>query len=163
MHYVHSNFRHNSPYYSPLTPLARPVVLVILYVFVLLHIGSYVMCWFLLALMSCVGFYLLFVLPLWWIGPNMWTSERLDYSSFEYNKNDSREGCSEVIIGDRHLRPTFGRLDEDHELERLFSGFPGFHNSKVLKELLRGLSDKQKLRLLETVIRLLDRTFSSNL
>lgn len=50
MHYVHSNFRHNSPYYSPLTPLARPVVLVILYVFVLLHIGSYVMCWFLLAL-----------------------------------------------------------------------------------------------------------------
>ena len=93
----------------------------------------------------------------------MWTSERLDYSSLEYNKNDTREGCSEVIIGDRHLRPTFGRLDEDHELERLFSGFPGFHNSKVLKELLRGLSDKQKLRLLETVIRLLDRTFSSNL
>jgi hypothetical protein len=54
-------------------------------------------------------------------------------------------------------------LDEDHELERFFSGMPGFHSSKLLKEPLRFLNDRQKLNLLEAVIRLLDRTFSSNL
>ncbi|KAN0140605.1 hypothetical protein V8E53_001814 [Lactarius tabidus] len=40
---------------------------------------------------------------------------------------------------------------------------PGFQNSKVLKEPLRFLNERQKLRLLEAVIRLLDRTFSSSL
>jgi hypothetical protein len=58
---------------------------------------------------------------------------------------------------------TFDSLDKDHELERFFSGLPGFYNSKVLKEPLHGLDNQQKLRLLEAVIRLLDRTFSSNL
>jgi hypothetical protein len=48
-------------------------------------------------------------------------------------------------------------------LERFFSGLPGFHSSKLLKEPLHSLDDRQKLRLLEAGIRLLDRTFSSNL
>jgi hypothetical protein len=66
-------------------------------------------------------------------------------------------------IDTRAFTWTFDSLDEDHELERFFSGLPGFHSSNVLKEPLYGLDDQQKLRLLEAVIRLLDRTFSSNL
>ena len=58
---------------------------------------------------------------------------------------------------------TFDSLDEDHELDRFFSGLPGFHNSRVLKRPLHDLDDWQKLRLLEAAIRLLDRTLSSNL
>ena len=65
-------------------------------------------------------------------------------------------------INARALMWTFDSLDEDHELDRFFSGMPGFHNSRVLKQPLHDLGDQQKLRLLEAVIRLLDRTFSSN-
>jgi hypothetical protein len=66
-------------------------------------------------------------------------------------------------IDTRAFTWTFDSLDEDHELDRFFSGMPGFHNSRVLKQPLHNLDDQQKLRLLEAVIRLLDRTFSSNL
>ena len=65
-------------------------------------------------------------------------------------------------VDTRALMWTFDSFDEDHELERFFSNLPGFHNSKVLKEPLHSLDDRQKLRLLEAVIKLLDRTFSSN-
>jgi hypothetical protein len=63
----------------------------------------------------------------------------------------------------RALMWTFGRLDEDHELVRFFSGLPGFHSSKFLKEPLRGLTDDQKLELLAAMIGFLDRTYSSDL
>ena len=63
----------------------------------------------------------------------------------------------------RALMWTFGRLDEDHELVRFFSGLPGFHTSKVLKDPLRGLTDRQKMEILTAIIGFLDRTFSSDL
>ena len=65
-------------------------------------------------------------------------------------------------IDARALMWTFDSLDEDHELERFFSGLPGFHSSKLLKQPLLSLNSQQRLRLLEAVIRLLGRTFSSN-
>ena len=86
-------FWHNTPYYSPLTPLPWLIVLVIINVFCT---SSYRF-W-------CVGFCSLFMLQLWWIGPNIWMSERPDYSSPRYNKNDTREGCSQVIM--HHQRST---------------------------------------------------------
>jgi hypothetical protein len=35
---------------------------------------------------------------------------------------------------------TFDCLDEDHELERFFSGLPGFRSSKLVKDPLPSLS-----------------------
>jgi hypothetical protein len=58
---------------------------------------------------------------------------------------------------------TFDCLDEDHELERFFSGLPGFRNSKVVKDPLPGLTSGQQGKLLIAWIGLLDRTFSSDL
>src|SRR6266702_4354189 len=58
---------------------------------------------------------------------------------------------------------TFDSLDEDHELERFFSGLPGFHSSKVVDDPLPSLTEEQQRKLLRTLIGLSDRTFSSNL
>ena len=58
---------------------------------------------------------------------------------------------------------TFDSLDEDHELERFFSGLPGFRNSKVVKDPLPDLTSEQQGKLLNTLIGLLDRTSSSDL
>ncbi len=58
---------------------------------------------------------------------------------------------------------TFDSLDEDHELERFFSGLPGFRSSKVVEDPLPRLTKEQKGKLSETLIGFLDSTFSSDL
>ncbi len=58
---------------------------------------------------------------------------------------------------------TFDSLDEDHELERFFFGLPGFRSSKVVNDPLPSLTEEQKWKLLNALIGLSDRTFSSNL
>ena len=63
------------------------------------------------------------------------------------------------------LRPGFGRLTVWTKTTNWNASFLvclASTTPKVVKEPLRGLDDWQKLRLLETVIRLSDRTFSSN-
>ena len=57
----------------------------------------------------------------------------------------------------------FDSLDEDHELERFFSGLPGFRNSKVVRDPLPTLAEERKEGLFTALAGLLDRTFSSNL
>ncbi|KAH9057255.1 hypothetical protein EDB87DRAFT_1686538 [Lactarius vividus] len=58
---------------------------------------------------------------------------------------------------------TFDSLDEDHELERFFSGLPGFRSSKVVDDPLPVLTEDQQRKLLRALIGLSDRTFSSDL
>ena len=58
---------------------------------------------------------------------------------------------------------TFDSLDEDHELERFFSGLPGFRHSKVVKDPLPDLTSEQQGNILYTLIGLCDRTSSSDL
>ncbi|KAI9448639.1 hypothetical protein BJY52DRAFT_1365554 [Lactarius psammicola] len=58
---------------------------------------------------------------------------------------------------------TFDSLDEDHELERFFSGLPGFRNSKVVDDPLPSLTVGQKEKLSMALMGLLGRTFSSDL
>jgi hypothetical protein len=58
---------------------------------------------------------------------------------------------------------TFDSLDEDHELERFFSGLPGFRSSKVVKDPLPDLTSEQHEKLLNAWVGLLDRTSSSDL
>ena len=65
-------------------------------------------------------------------------------------------------IDARALMWTFDSSGEDQELECFFSGLTGFHGSKMLKEPLHYLIDRQKPRLLEAVITLWDRSFLFN-
>src|SRR6202453_2129851 len=58
---------------------------------------------------------------------------------------------------------TFDSSYEDHELERFFSGLPGFRSSKMVKDPLPDLTSVQQVKLLNTLIGLSDRTSSSNL
>ena len=68
---------------------------------------------------------------------------------------------SEII--NRAFMWTFDSLDEDHELERFFSGLPGFRSSKVVADPLPRLTDYETRKLFGTLIKLLDRTLSSDL
>ena len=144
-------FRHDSPCYSPLTPLAKPVVAMIPSVLILL----YYICFypFLLCLYCCRS-------PLVMSGDLIaWFYKVLGTIHLTPEKaalNSSSE------VDTRALMWTLDSLDEDHELEYFFSVLPGFHNSKVLKQPLHSLDSQQWSRLSEAVIRLLDRTFSSN-
>ena len=66
-------------------------------------------------------------------------------------------------IDTRAFQWTFDSLDEDHELERFFSGLPGLRSSKVVKDPLPDLTSEQQEKLLNALMGLLDRTSSSNL
>ena len=150
-------FLRDSPYYSPLTPLARPVVSVILTGFATIVFVFYTFVD--LSSLCFNGFrgpIRIFSIIFGWL-----IQVRNTYGTFLKTEEVALKSSSEIDT--RALMWTFDSLDEDHELERFFSGLPGFYNSKVLKEPLHGLDDQQKLGLLEAVIRLLDRTFSSNL
>ena len=54
-------------------------------------------------------------------------------------------------------------MDEDHELERFFSGLPGFRSSQVVGDPLPSLTIEQKMKLGQAAIGLFDSTISSNL
>ena len=147
-------FRHDSPYHTPLTPLARPVVTAITLVFWVLYIcfiWPFVCCYF---CCSRNGPFRIFSsLP-------DWLSRVLEMSLLTPEKAALKVSLE---IDARALMWTFSRLDQDHELELFFSGLPGFHNSKVVKEPLCSLDEEQKPRILIAMIGFLDRTFSSNL
>ena len=148
-------FRHDSPYYSPLTDLVRPVVQVLLFVFTVLYMGLSAL------VFSCFSRWKHFSGLVHIFGrPFNRFIHLLDLTSTT-PKEAALKSSSEIDT--RALMWTFDSLDEDHELDRFFSGLPGFHNSRVLKEPLHDLDDRQKLGLLEAAIRLLDRTLSSNL
>ena len=66
-------------------------------------------------------------------------------------------------IDTRAFMWTFDSLDEDHELERFFSGFPGLRSSKVVNNLLSSLTWGQSSKVRKAITGLLDRTFSSDL
>jgi hypothetical protein len=66
-------------------------------------------------------------------------------------------------IDTRSFMWTFDCLDEDHELERFFSGLPGFRSSKMVKDPLPDLNLEQQGKLLNAWIGLWDRTVSSDL
>jgi hypothetical protein len=66
-------------------------------------------------------------------------------------------------IDTRAFMWTFDCLDEDHELERFFSGLPGLRSSKVVKDPLPGLSGLQNWKLCQALTGLMNRTFSSDL
>ena len=145
-------FRPDSPYYSPLTPLARMVVAVTLIVFkviyhVFIRLVLYCSCF------SCSGH------VRWVVYLNDWQVQVLNVIRLTPEKA-ALKSSSELDA--RTLMWICDSLDEDHELERFFSGLFGFHRSKLLDAPLYSLNDPQRLRLLQAAIRLLDRTYSSD-
>ena len=66
-------------------------------------------------------------------------------------------------IDTRTFMWTFDCLDEDHELESFFSGLPGFRSSKVVKDPVSSLTEEEMWKLYGALHGLLDRTFSSDL
>ena len=66
-------------------------------------------------------------------------------------------------IDTRAFMWTFDCLDEDHELERFFSGLPGLRSSKVVKYPLPNLTWEQQEKVLDALIGLSDRAASSDL
>ena len=149
-------FRRDSPYHSPLTPLARPVVIVILFALLILYISVYVSVNLCGLCFSCRCRRLTRIFG----HPSHWIMKALNTTRMTPEKAALKLSSA---IDTRALIWTFDRLDEDHELERFFSGLHGFHNSKLVNEPLHGLDYRQRRDLLEGVTRLLDRTFSSNL
>ena len=66
-------------------------------------------------------------------------------------------------IDTRTFKWTFECLDEDHELESFFSGLPGFRSSKLVKDPVPSLTEEEMWKLYGALHGLLDRTFSSDL
>jgi hypothetical protein len=123
-------FRRNSPYYTPLTPLVRYFVLMIL-------------SGFRRALRTD------------------WLQELVKVKTFEDLKKDADPPSKEK---DRNIFVwTLDRLDEDHELERFFSGLPGFRHSSKIIDPLPNLDDHDKIMLHDKLMGFLKLTFSSDL
>ena len=142
-------FRHDSPYY---TPLSLPVW----------HIVT--------------GIPFLFYRFLRWFS---WLIQPYSSASYRYLDLEKRyrkslaQGMQKTAeetalnssseIDTRAFKWTFDCLDEDHELESFFSGLPGFRSSKLVKDPLPSLTEEEMWKLYGALHGLLERTFSSDL
>jgi hypothetical protein len=141
----------DSPYFTPLTPLALAVIFVIG-----LAPSAAGMCYGLL---------------LYWTGCSGGQLDRFrqaanalfDFVKMIFMAPEKVALKSPPELDTRALVWTFSRLDEDHELARFFSGLLGFHTSKVVTVPLYDIDYEEKWAILRAMIGFLDRTFSSNL
>jgi hypothetical protein len=146
-----SIIRRDSPYYTPLTPLALAVIFVI-------GLAPSVagLCYGLLLYRTrCFGG------QLDRFGHAV--HKLFDFLKMTFMAPEKVALQSPPELDTRALLWTFGRLDEDHELARFFSGLPAFQTSKVVKDPLGDLDSEQKLVILTAMIGFLDRTYSSDL
>ncbi|KAN0140458.1 hypothetical protein V8E53_001667 [Lactarius tabidus] len=143
-------FRHDSPYY---TPLSLPA-------------------WHIVTGISLVTFrvVLLFFTAFRCFRHRAYSHFwNLEYSYREFLKQGMQKTFEDTALNSpskldaRTLMWTFDCLDEDHELERFFSGLPGFRSSKFIHDPLLILTLDQKWKLYAALEGLLDRTFSSDL
>ena len=95
------------------------------------------------------------------------------FECMEYHYNSLSRGMQKTAeetalkspseIDTRAFIWTFNCLDEDHELERFFSGLPGFCSSKVVDDPLPRLLSDQRRNIRRALSGLLVRTLSSDL
>ncbi|KAN0140631.1 hypothetical protein V8E53_001840 [Lactarius tabidus] len=148
--------RPDSPYNTPLTPLVLAVA------FVVIQLGIFLPFWICVFLLRpCWGCIISRRIPKWML-KCFSHLERMGLM-IDHALEPEKAALESPELDARALMWTFRRLDEDHEQLRFFSGLPGFHSSKVLKEPLRTLGDSQKRQILAAIIGFLDRTFSSDL
>ena len=169
-------FRHDSPYLTPLTPLARPIVVVTLKVFLVTpEVFLYLRRCFILLLNLCSfccscrwdscrylcrhALRLLCTFPL--EGDRCdWLKQVLEVTLITPEKAALQVSSS---INTRAFMWTLDSLDEDHELERFFSSLPDFRSSKVVHDPLPSLTEKEREKVSQTLFRFLDFTISSDL
>ena len=147
-------FHHNSPYHTPLTPLVRSSVPVILNVVAVLHVGF---C-YLATILSCYSGRI----DLVWIVIYPYELLAKVRDMILMTPEEASLKISSKIDTQAFMW-TFDGLDGDKDLDHFFTGLPGFFNSKVVKEPLQNLNSQKKRKLLDAIIRLLDRTYSSSL
>ncbi|KAH9053307.1 hypothetical protein EDB87DRAFT_1690540 [Lactarius vividus] len=148
-------FRRDSPYHTPLSPLAQMISLI-----VVLWFGQWVF------LFGAVFYYIYSLLrletfsrkPLGDLAERIWESPM---NLLKTGEEIALHSPSELDA--RAFMWTFDSLDEDQELEDFFSGLPGFRSSKIVKDPLPGLTSEQRQKLSRGLTELLDRTFSSDL
>ena len=142
-------FRHDSPYYTPLSLPAWHIVTGIPYlVYRFLR-------WFNLSVRYRHHAYFRF--------RDLEESCRKSFERGMQNTAEENALNSPSEIDTRAFMWTFDCLDEDHELESFFSGSPGFCSSKVVDNPLPSLTEEEKWKLYRGLRGLLDRTLSSDL
>ncbi|KAI9450678.1 hypothetical protein BJY52DRAFT_163143 [Lactarius psammicola] len=157
-------FRHDSPYHTPLSLPAWHIVAGISFV------TFRVLQWFIISTFFCF--------PCFCFGPislsHIAEKAHHRFRSLEKRKRKILlQGMQRTVeesalnspsdIDTRAFLWTLSTLDEDHEVERFFSGLPGFRCSKVVKDPLPSLTEEQKEKISTALMGLLDVTFSSNL
>jgi hypothetical protein len=150
--------RRDSPYYTPLTPLARLLYVVILRVFLLLHA-----CFVALIRICCVAFWNWpYCHRIWrnidaFLGPGDWVIRVLHSTAEEVALKSPLE------IDVRAFMWTFDSLDEDQELERFFSSLSDFRHSNVICDPLPSLTGSEKARIVDSLISFAAYTVRSDL
>ena len=142
-------FRHDSPYYTPLSFPMWPIITGIQFV------TFRVLWWF-------AGF------PCFSLAVHLrfryLAESRRKFLVLGTQKTAEETALrSSPEIDTRAFMWTFDCLDEDHELERFFSGLPGLRSSKVVRDPLPGLTKERQWELGQALAGLLDRTISSDL
>ena len=159
-------FRRDSPYYTPLTPLARLLYFMTLRVF--LFIRSYFVelpyMWIHYCVCNCsccFGTFLgILVCRDLYPGQDHWLRRALR-STFMTAEEVALKSSPKRDA--RAFMWTFDSLDEDHELERFFSSLPNFRSSKVVDDPFPSLIQEEKNRISDTLTRFLRYTLSSDL
>ena len=142
-------FCHDSPYH---TPLSLPVWHFVMSIRFLIFLA--------LRRITCLNY---FSTPTW----NHFRGLSEDYGKVlaqgMHKAAEESAFKSPPLIDTRAFMWTFDCLDEDHELERFFAGLPGFRSSKMVKNPFLDLTSEQQEKLLNALIGLSDRTYSSDL
>ena len=142
-------FRHDSPYYTSLSPLVWRSLLGVAYV--VFKVPGLLLYWTVYYRDSADWF---FDFAGDYYGPFVQGMQKTVEATALNSPSE---------INTRTFMWTFERLDEDHELERFFSALPGFRSSKVVRDPLPSLTWEQKWQLGSALLGLLYRTFSSDL
>jgi hypothetical protein len=178
-------FCHNSPYNTPLSPLAWSIVTGVPYISlrvfgwvsyflnIVFHFVSCVrycflclLCPVLCCLLCCFD-----DLPDFLFASFAIDLDRLAEAGGRYRKRffqGMQKTAEKTALGRQGLSTrafmwTFENSHEDKELERFFSNLPGFRNSNDDEDILHGLTGDQKENLWSGLVAFLDRTFSSKL
>ena len=150
-------FRRDSPYYTPLTPLARLIVIVILRVYLLLRDCIFALLWNCAGCCCCCFSIFRYV-----FGEDL--RDRLaEFRDSTLMTTKEVALNSPPSIDTRAFMWTLDGLDEDSELERFFFSLPDFRSSKVVDDPLPSLTNEEKEKILKTVKRFLGFTFSPDL